>query len=70
MKFSKLITALTLAMSASIATIPVSSNAAEPASASVARPRAQGQGVYQYRIGDFQVTALSDGTVPQNLHDC
>jgi len=69
MKFSKLITAMALALStASMTTIPASSNAAEPASAAVARQRAQGQGVYQYRIGDFQVTALSDGTVPQDLH--
>jgi glyoxylase-like metal-dependent hydrolase (beta-lactamase superfamily II) len=25
-------------------------------------------GVYRLRIGDFQVTSLSDGTVPQDLH--
>src|SRR5690606_18427354 len=29
---------------------------------------AQAPGVYRYRVGDFQVTALSDGTVPQDLH--
>ncbi|SHI20576.1 MBL fold metallo-hydrolase [Pollutimonas bauzanensis] len=36
-----------------------------PAAAQV---RAQAPGVYRYRVGDFQVTALSDGTVPQDLH--
>jgi glyoxylase-like metal-dependent hydrolase (beta-lactamase superfamily II) len=25
-------------------------------------------GVYRYQLGDFQITALSDGTVPQDLH--
>jgi len=33
----------------------------------VAQMRAQPSGVYQYRVGDFQITALSDGTVPQDL---
>jgi len=30
--------------------------------------KAQLPGVYRYRLGDFQITALSDGTVPQDLH--
>jgi len=29
---------------------------------------AQGPGVYSFNIGDVRVTALSDGTVPQDLH--
>lgn len=33
-----------------------------------AQVRAQAPGVYRYRVGDVQVTALSDGTVPQDLH--
>lgn len=26
-------------------------------------------GIYAFRVGDVRVTALSDGTVPQNLHE-
>ena len=37
--------------------------AVAPASA-----RAQLPGVYRLRLGDFQVSSLSDGTVPQDLH--
>ena len=37
--------------------------AVAPASA-----RAQLPGVYRFRLGDFQVSSLSDGTVPQDLH--
>lgn len=33
-----------------------------------AQVHAQAPGFYRYRLGDFQVTALSDGTVPQDLH--
>ncbi len=40
---------------------------ATPAPAA-AQVHAQAPGVYRYRVGDFQVTALSDGTVPQDLH--
>jgi glyoxylase-like metal-dependent hydrolase (beta-lactamase superfamily II) len=43
-----------------------------PASSAVAAPPAaevkpQFPGVYRYRLGDFQLTALSDGTVSQDL---
>ncbi|MET0401912.1 MAG: MBL fold metallo-hydrolase [Cystobacter sp.] len=49
--------------------LPVTASAT-PASAGpgVAQRRAQPPGVYRYRVGDFQVTALSDGSVPQELH--
>ncbi len=33
----------------------------------VAQSRAQAPGAYQYRVGNFQITALSDGSVPQDL---
>jgi glyoxylase-like metal-dependent hydrolase (beta-lactamase superfamily II) len=50
-------------------TLPLATVAAPPtAGPSVAQWRAQVPGVYRYRIGDFAVTALSDGTVPQDLH--
>lgn len=39
---------------------------AEPAP-HVAIVKAQSSGSYQYRIGDMQITTLSDGTVPQDL---
>lgn len=35
--------------------------------AAIAQSRSQTSGVYQYRVGDFQITALSDGSVPQDL---
>lgn len=35
--------------------------------AAIAAQAAQ-NGVFRYRLGDFQITALSDGTVPQDLH--
>ena len=41
---------------------------ASDGTASAAQWRSQAPGVYQYRLGDFQITALSDGTVPQDLH--
>ncbi|QEI07321.1 MBL fold metallo-hydrolase [Pigmentiphaga aceris] len=56
------------ASAVSATSIPFSAFAAGADATTIARTRAQSQGVYQYRIGDFQVTALSDGTVPQNLH--
>jgi glyoxylase-like metal-dependent hydrolase (beta-lactamase superfamily II) len=43
------------------------SNASEVVGA-IAQQRTQTPGVYRYRLGDFQITALSDGTVPQDLH--
>jgi len=52
-----------LTFSALISTPP---SFAEPASA--AAVKAQFPGVYRFRLGDFQITALSDGTVPQDLH--
>jgi hypothetical protein len=52
--------ALTAVLSA-----PVPSQAQAPAAAAA---KAQLPGVYRLRLGDFQITALSDGTVPQDLH--
>jgi len=49
------------AASSAQATVPDTSHAAP---AQVAQP----PGVYRLSIGDFRVTALSDGTVPQDLH--
>ena len=34
----------------------------------VAQQHAQAPGFYQFRLGDFQITTLSDGTVPQELY--
>ncbi|MFY0570080.1 MBL fold metallo-hydrolase [Archangium lansingense] len=50
--------------------MPLTTEAAPPdTSPRVAQARAQAPGVYRYRLGDFQVTALSDGSVPQDLHE-
>lgn len=35
----------------------------------VAADKEQAPGVFRMRLGDFQITALSDGTAPQNLHE-
>lgn len=63
--------ALTLSL-AIAAGFPLGAHAAAdvqaPSTAVVASAHAQAFGVYRYRVGDFQVTALSDGTVPQDLH--
>jgi len=63
------------ALAASIAlagTFSSGANAADDAqtapAVSAAQIHTQAPGVYRYRVGDFQVTALSDGTVPQDLH--
>ncbi|PLC50786.1 MBL fold metallo-hydrolase [Pollutimonas subterranea] len=62
-------------LAASIAVIgvfPLGANAASDAhgahAVAASQFHAQAPGVYRYRVGDFQVTALSDGTVPQDLH--
>jgi len=60
-------TALAASMAFSGA-FPLVANAAPEAQAPVAQAHAQPPGVYRYRVGDFQVTALSDGSVPQDLH--
>lgn len=39
-----------------------------PASAQVAESKPQVPGVYTMQLGKFRVTALSDGTAPQDLH--
>ncbi len=55
-----------------IGVFPLGVNAASDAQLApavvAAQVHAQAPGVYRYRVGDFQVTALSDGTVPQDLH--
>lgn len=45
----------------------LTTTAAEPTT-QVASLKPQFLGVYQYRLGDVQITALSDGSVPQDLH--
>lgn len=71
MKLNKLISASALVLPvllASVAVFPSHASDATVATSAAAHLRAQAFGVYQYRIGDIQVTALSDGTVPQDLH--
>lgn len=38
------------------------------ASTQVAEPKSRVPGVYRMQLGNFQVTALSDGTAPQDMH--
>ena len=71
MKLSKLISASAIILATllvSVAAFPTYASDKATATSAVAHVRAQTPGVYQYRIGDVQVTALSDGTVPQDLH--
>ena len=56
-----------VAISGALAPSAYARSSSEAAS-TPARWRAQAPGVYQYRLGDFQITTLSDGTVPQDLH--
>ncbi|MBB3695156.1 MBL fold metallo-hydrolase [Sphingomonas sp. BK580] len=61
MKSAALLSALALSLTPS----------AQPASAQVQRPSTvmlQGADFYRFRVGAVTVTALSDGTVPQDLH--
>lgn len=51
-----------------IAPVPSRAQTTAAAPASVAAVRAQLPGVYRLRLGDFEVTSLSDGTVPMDLH--
>lgn len=62
---------VTIAVSLAIAfasAVPVAAadHVVQPVAA-VAAQAAQ-NGVFRYRLGDFEITALSDGTVPQDLH--
>lgn len=54
---------LALLAAASLSPVSAAAGSAEPA-----EWKAQPPGVYRLRLGDFQITALSDGTVPQDLH--
>jgi glyoxylase-like metal-dependent hydrolase (beta-lactamase superfamily II) len=59
-----------VALAAAIA-VPAPSRAqpaADAAAATAAAMVPQAPGVWRMRLGDFEVTALSDGTVPQDLH--
>lgn len=57
-----------LAMAALLATgLAQAADGVSPNGIAVAQMRAQPSAAYQYRVGDFQITALSDGTVPQDL---
>jgi glyoxylase-like metal-dependent hydrolase (beta-lactamase superfamily II) len=71
MRFLTLLTASTLTASIAFSdALAPSAYAldARDATTIAAQRRVQAPGVYQYRHGDFQITALSDGTVPQDLH--
>jgi len=71
MRFREFLAASALATSIALShalTPSVYALDAREVTAPAARWRAQAPGVYQYRLGNFQVTALSDGTVPQDLH--
>lgn len=49
--------------------LPLTAPAATPSPPTSGAPRrAQPPGVYRYRVGDLQITALSDGSVPTDLH--
>ena len=50
-----------------IAPAPSRADSAAAAPAAVALARAQLPGVYRLRLGDFEITSLSDGTVPMDL---
>ena len=57
---------LTSALAALLLLSPPAASAQTP---SPGPARAQAPGVFRMPLGDFTITALSDGTVPQNLHD-
>src|SRR3546814_1963087 len=57
------------AMTLTASTFSVAATASEIRTPTVeAATRAQQSGVYRYRLGDFEITALSDGTVPLDVH--
>ena len=59
--------ALTTLLAAALAITPAAAVAqTTPAPLSIATD--QGGDVYRFRVGEIRVTALSDGTVPQDLH--
>ncbi|NTX04473.1 MBL fold metallo-hydrolase [Myxococcus sp. CA040A] len=55
--------ALTLLVMATASLLPAAAHAAAP------QVRTQAPGFYRMMLGDFEVTALSDGTVPQTVRD-
>jgi len=63
-----------LFLAAALLAVPLSTyeiampHPATAAESVVAQRRAQAPGLYQFRLGDFQITTLSDGTVPQDLY--
>ena len=63
-----------LFLAAALLAVPLSTyeiampHPATAAESVVAQRRAQAPGFYQFRLGDFQITTLSDGTVPQDLY--
>jgi glyoxylase-like metal-dependent hydrolase (beta-lactamase superfamily II) len=68
-KMSLVASALAASIVLSGALVPSTSALASSEVAGIAAQwRSQVPGVYRYRLGNFQITALSDGTVPQDLH--
>jgi len=59
--------ALTTLLAAALAITPAAA-AAQAAAAPLSIATDQGGDVYRFRVGEIRVTALSDGTVPQDLH--
>jgi hypothetical protein len=59
--------ALTTLLAAALAITPAAA-VAQAAAAPLSIATEQGGDVYRFRVGEIRVTALSDGTVPQDLH--
>ncbi|WP_394827776.1 MBL fold metallo-hydrolase [Pendulispora albinea] len=60
--------ALAFALAAHPAKVEAQSTASAPATPSYNKPRLQVPGVYRFDVGDLHLTALSDGSVAQDLH--
>lgn len=60
--------ALSLALTGVLTTAASALDAPTASASAIASAQTQIPGVYRFRVGDFEITALSDGTVPQDLH--
>jgi glyoxylase-like metal-dependent hydrolase (beta-lactamase superfamily II) len=65
-KLRRVALAASLALAFSSAVATAADHVVQPVAAAAAQ--AVQNGVFRYRLGDFEITALSDGTVPQDLH--
>lgn len=57
-----------LSMAVITALLVITTSYTFPGIATDKTPKTQVPGVYPFELGDFKITALSDGTVPQDLH--